>query len=672
MKSSVALSRALAITLLAALILVASLAPRLSRSTATAQTVAPSGQLTELAIDNGQADCASGPGQPPVGVEPGFGWANKLTPPAYPATLRSVTIGFNRAGPLVEPDLLYRIVVFIDPEMDGPSISQTPAASFVGRLRGGETFMTFNLVSPLRITEGSIVVGAIDINDVGGFPALFDSPGRSDPPGSESFITFDDGVSWRTMRDTFPESSDCMPGSWLIRATVETDPAETFSVVGSINDPLAVEPFGVAANDAGTEVLVTNYGSDNVTQIQTSDNSLRNALVGDGPGGATDGPAGVAFRPDGARAYVSLFGSDVIPIDLETIDFSVLPQGRVAVLVKQTGGAFAQSVQINVGRGPLFPALSRDGSKLYVPCAGDDRIDVINTSTNEKLREIAVGSNPTSAVRSIDGSKLYVTNFGSSSVSVISTITDQKIKDILIETTESGARPLSAAVSAANGHLYVASSDTGIVEIDTCKDEVVRLILDESILPLMPEGPGGLFQVASCLAGPGVLYTNSSPGVAGLIDTRIDQVVSAPALAVCANPRGIACATIATPTQSKHRAYVACGQPDNSVTVVGVPDLPENIADLPVIESVSFGNQLRIRGRGFGLVDKVEVIVPGSTTCLTFSKRRKLKKGATLILQKGRLSDGRSLTEAVPVGGTLIIRLTDLNGSIRIFRLTRT
>jgi hypothetical protein len=81
---------------------------------------------------------------------------------------------------------------------------------------------------------------------------------------------------------------------------------------------------------------------------------------------------------------------------------------------------------------------------------------------------------------------------------------------------------------------------------------------------------------------------------------------------------------------------------------------------------------LRIRGRGFELVDRVEVIVPGSTACLTFSKRRKLKKGATLILQKGRLSDGRSLTEAVPVGGTLIIRLTDLNGSIRIFRLTRT
>jgi YVTN family beta-propeller protein len=586
--------------------------------------------------------------------------------------LRSITIGFNRAGPLVEPDLLYRIVVYSDPEMDGPSALQTPDASFVGRLRGGETFMTFNLVSPLRISEGSFVVGAIDLEDAGGFPALFDSPGRSNPPGSESFITFDDGASWRTMRETLPESSPCPAGSWLIRATVETDPADTFSVIDGIRDPLAAEPFGVAVNDAGTEVLVANYGSDNLSQIQTSDNSLRNVLVGDGPAGAIDGPAAVAFRPDGARAYVSLFGSEAIPIDLQSIDFSALPQGRVAVLIKQSGGAFAQSVQVNVGRGPLFSALSSNGAKLYVPCAGENRIDVINTTTNEKVKEIAVGANPISCTRSVDGSKLYVTNFGSSSVSVIDTITDQKIKDILLETVAPGSHPRSAAVSAADGNLYVASASTGIIEIDTCKDEAVRLVLDESILPAMPEGPGGLFAVASCRTGAGVLYTNSSRGTAGFIDTRIDQVVSAPALPVCSNPRGIDCATISSPTRPKHRAYVACGQPDNSVTVLNVPDLPENIADLPVIESISFGNQLRIRGSGFRLVDRVEVIVPGSTACLTFSKSKKFKKGGTLILQKGRLSDGRSLTEAVPVGSTVIIRLVDLNGSIRIFRFTRT
>jgi YVTN family beta-propeller protein len=155
--------------------------------------------------------------------------------------------------------------------------------------------------------------------------------------------------------------------------------------------------------------------------------------------------------------------------------------------------------------------------KLYVPVAGDDRVDVINTSTNEKLREIAVGSIPTSATRSIDGSKLYVTNFGSGSVTVISTITDQKIKDILIDSmAPGGLRPLNSAVSAAAP---------------------------------VPEGSGMLFGIASCRTGVGVLYTNSALGVAGLIDARIDQVVSAPPPAVCLNPRGIDCAPVPSPTR---------------------------------------------------------------------------------------------------------------------------
>jgi hypothetical protein len=108
------------------------------------------------------------------------------------------------------------------------------------------------------------------------------------------------------------------------------------------------------------------------------------------------------------------------------------------------------------------------------------------------------------------------------------------------------------------------------------------------------------------------------------------------------------------------------------VSVLGVPGLPENIGDLPVIESVEFGNKLRLKGRGFRLVDRVEVVVPGSTACFTFNKGIKFKKGGTVILQKGKLSDGRTLTEAVPVGSTVIIRVVHLDGSVRIFSFTRT
>ena len=69
-------------------------------------------------------------------------------------------------------------------------------------------------------------------------------------------------------------------------------------MTNTIKDPLAVEPWGVAINNAASvgfneEVFVTNFVSDNVTIIKRSDNSIQNLPVGDGPGGTPDGPFGV-------------------------------------------------------------------------------------------------------------------------------------------------------------------------------------------------------------------------------------------------------------------------------------------------------------------------------------------------------------------------------------------
>ena len=53
-----------------------------------AQEINPAGTITNLNQDDGQEDCYGGA----VGTGLHFGWANKLKPTSYPATLRTITI----------------------------------------------------------------------------------------------------------------------------------------------------------------------------------------------------------------------------------------------------------------------------------------------------------------------------------------------------------------------------------------------------------------------------------------------------------------------------------------------------------------------------------------------------------------------------------------------------
>src|SRR5436853_6059990 len=110
MKNQSRLSPALAFAMAITFFLFAAYLPRAS-ATATSD-VSAAATLTELSIDNASSDsnstfCAFGfadTPQTPRGLVQ-FTWANQLTPLVYPATLRAVTIGLNRAGPPGSPVL---------------------------------------------------------------------------------------------------------------------------------------------------------------------------------------------------------------------------------------------------------------------------------------------------------------------------------------------------------------------------------------------------------------------------------------------------------------------------------------------------------------------------------------------------------------------------------------
>lgn len=472
--------------------------------------------------------------------------------------------------------------------------------------------------------------------------------------------------------------------------------AAQLPAVTTIKDPLAVEPWSVELNFS-QDVLVTNYASDSVTIISKANNAIQNIPVGDGPRGTPDGPFGIA---DGlGTLYVTLFGSNTIPHKGVPVDYSNVGPGRVQPLERQSDGTYKPLPQIGVGKGPRFPAFLIDKCKLYVPCGGADRVDVIDTSTDRTVKEIPVGKDPSSCTISPDESKLYVTNFGDGTVSVIDTKTDTKIKDIPAPRVVVGQAPVvqypwTSTLSGSNGNLYVAywgstggmGTDGAIVEIDTCTDDVIRVISDDSTRDTPSGNPaatdgGGPVGIASCR--PGVFFTNDGLGLVGLLDARIDRVIS-PAqsgLAQCQKPRGIGCVLLEVgnpPNTTFERiAYVACGEPDNEVLVVRSPDLPENIPNVPVIESFDYGRTISIGGTGLMVGARLEVFLGGSPGCLTFAQAPKVKNGGTLLIQKGKLTNGRRLKPDFNEDDEdLLFRVVNPNGAVRLannsgFRLVR-
>jgi YVTN family beta-propeller protein len=336
-------------------------------------------------------------------------------------------------------------------------------------------------------------------------------------------------------------------------------------------------------------------------------------------------------------------------------------------------------------------------------------VDVIDTLSNSKVKEIAVGLEPTSCTAGLGGFKVYVTNFGDDTISVIDARTDQVVKtirfaadpaSIAIGTLPPTLNPWNSEISRVNGNLYVTYWGTpgnvtpngGIAEFDTCRDEFLRLVIDDTtrgtppgsagasgidaptgpltrdsatgLTPGAGGGGGGSFGIAACGSAfdAAMLFTNDGTGTIGVIDTRIDQVVSAPPIAIvsCPKPRDASCVTVA----GKHIAYIACGQPDSSVLVASIPELRENIPDIPFVSGGLFLGTLSISGSGFSPGMRLGLIVDGH--CLEFRKEPKIKKGGTLMIQKGRLTDGRSLADALGPASSRFLRVTTPAGDVRL------
>ena len=125
---------------------------------------------------------------------------------------------------------------------------------------------------------------------------------------------------------------------------------------------------GVAITPDGSNVYVTNSGSNNVSVINTT-NNIAYASINVGLN-----PHGVAVTPDGTKVYVANEGSN-----------------NVSVIDTTSKTIYAS---VPVGKYPFGVAVTPDGTKVYVANEGSNNVSVIDTATNTVTTTVNVGNEP--------------------------------------------------------------------------------------------------------------------------------------------------------------------------------------------------------------------------------------------------------------------------------------
>jgi YVTN family beta-propeller protein len=125
-----------------------------------------------------------------------------------------------------------------------------------------------------------------------------------------------------------------------------------------------------SAQSFAQNAYVTNIGSNDVSVIDTTTNTVIASIP-------TDSPLGVAVTRDGSRVYVANHHSNTASA-INTANNSVI-------------------ATFPVGNDPWAVAVTPDGSKVYVTNDQDNTVSVINTSTNT-VTTIPVGVLPQGAV----------------------------------------------------------------------------------------------------------------------------------------------------------------------------------------------------------------------------------------------------------------------------------
>jgi len=179
------------------------------------------------------------------------------------------------------------------------------------------------------------------------------------------------------------------------------------------------------------------------------------------------------------------------------------------VVFDTSNGKLIERIPVEVN--PYALVLSDNGQTLYVTNWGSDSVSVIDTATLRVTGRIAVGDNPNDMALSKDG-RLFVSCANDNTVAVIDTKTRQTIERIstaLTPNSPEGSTPNALALDRENQMLFVANADNNDVAVvrvaERAKSEVLGFL------------PVGWYPSALALQG-GKLYVGNSKGMGSYSD----------------------------------------------------------------------------------------------------------------------------------------------------------
>jgi phospholipase C len=301
-------------------------------------------------------------------------------------------------------------------------------------------------------------------------------------------------------RQVVPSTSESMayvPG--IVGGSVAIFSGSAMTLASAVTGS-TTNPYGVAVTPDGSQVWVTESGSNTVSVIPTATNQLTSTVI------VGIYPHGIAITPDGTRAYVANTGPNTGRAGSKTVS---------VVDVK----GLTETGTIKVGEAPQVVDISPDGSQVFVTCADGvyvinaasgharkvserlhqphgvavtpngkhayvtdterDQVVVLRTSSLRTVRRIAVGRSPWNTAFTADSAKAYVSNANDNTVSAIETARGRVIDTIALGSGSGGQInhvPTGVALSP-EGHIWVACNvSSTIVVIDPSTHNILQSI----------------------------------------------------------------------------------------------------------------------------------------------------------------------------------------------------
>ena len=260
-------------------------------------------------------------------------------------------------------------------------------------------------------------------------------------------------------------------------------------------------PWAVALSPDGRHALVTSSGQavqdETLELFDITSRTRTDVRVMNGHRGHSVF-YGVAFSPDGRRAWASGGGQDVLHAYRVTAAGRFVPEGPIPA------GHFPAGIAY--GRTPL-------GDRLYVAnnLGGDPfttgsyedppghEVTVINPATGRITATIDLGTpgDPFGVAFNRGATKAYVTNWAGRSVSVVDTTAQRLVKTIVLSPQTDPLRadhPTAIAANPRNAELYTANASSDTVSVIDSRRDRVAATIDVALVPGAPKGsmPEGL------------------------------------------------------------------------------------------------------------------------------------------------------------------------------------